>query len=183
MLVFLNLHLSKHSFISHLICIFNFSLKKISYFWILCSPLSRRDCLYTIDTTSFHFKVLRFNEVVIFINDISFLSKEFLRKKNFYIPIHLPLGVCHNISSLTGFVNSTISRPSGDDPILLNAWVQNNGIVISWLLNSISKDIYASVIFFDSIHDIWLDLKEWFQQSNGPRVFELKHELMNLSQG
>lgn len=64
------------------------------------------------------------------------------------------------VKNKVGFVNGIISIPSGDDPILLNTWIQNNSIVISWLLNSISKDISASVIFFDSAHEIWLDLKE-----------------------
>ena len=58
------------------------------------------------------------------------------------------------VKNKVGFFNGTISRPSGDDPILLNAWIRNNSIVISWLLNSVSKYIFASVIFSDSAHEI-----------------------------
>ena len=31
--------------------------------------------------------------------------------------------------------------------------------------------------------DIWKELKDRFQQSNGPRVFQLKREIMNVQQG
>ena len=54
---------------------------------------------------------------------------------------------------------------------LLSSWIRNNNIVISWILNSVSKEILASIIYSDSAFDIWLDLKDRFQQSNGPRIF------------
>ncbi|XP_068638505.1 uncharacterized protein [Aristolochia californica] len=55
-------------------------------------------------------------------------------------------------------------------------------MVISWILNSVSKEISASVIFAASAREIWLDLRDHFQQRNGPRIFQLKRELMNLRQ-
>ena len=58
----------------------------------------------------------------------------------------------------------------------------NNNIVISWILNSISKEISTSVIFVDLTKEIWLDLKDCFQQRNRLRNFQLRHELMNLVQ-
>ena len=55
-------------------------------------------------------------------------------------------------------------------------------MVISWILNSVSKEILASIIFSESAYEIWLDLKERFQQSNGPRIFQLRRELINHKQ-
>ena len=55
-------------------------------------------------------------------------------------------------------------------------------MIISWILNSVCKKILASVIFTDSAYEIWLDLKDRFQQSNGPRIFQLRRELINLHQ-
>ena len=54
---------------------------------------------------------------------------------------------------------------------------------MSWLLNSISKEIVASVIFANSTAEIWQDLQVRFRQQNGPRLYQLKKDLMNLSQG
>ena len=49
-------------------------------------------------------------------------------------------------------------------------------------MNSVSREISASIIFSESAAEIWIDLKDRFQQSNGPRVFQLRRELINLSQ-
>lgn len=87
-----------------------------------------------------------------------------------------------SVKNKLGFVNGLISRPSGDDP-LFSSWIRNNNIVISWILNSVSKEISASIIFSDSAYDIWNDLKERYQQANGPRIFQLRKKLMNLQQG
>lgn len=56
-------------------------------------------------------------------------------------------------------------------------------IVISWILNSVFKEISASIIFADSVFQIWLDLKDRFQRSNGVRIFQSKQESITLSQG
>jgi hypothetical protein len=45
--------------------------------------------------------------------------------------------------------------------------------VISWILNSISKDIAESVIYINTAEEMWLDLKDRFSQKNGPRIFQL----------
>ncbi|XP_022849787.1 uncharacterized protein LOC111371850 [Olea europaea var. sylvestris] len=80
------------------------------------------------------------------------------------------------------FVDGSITRAE-DNTELLNAWICNNNIVISWILNSVTKEISASIIYSESAHEIWRDLKERFQQRNGPRIFQLRRELMNLTQG
>ncbi|KHN15443.1 hypothetical protein glysoja_036311, partial [Glycine soja] len=56
-------------------------------------------------------------------------------------------------------------------------------IVSSWLLNSVSKEIVASVIYSVSTAAIWQDLHVRFQQRNGLRVFQLKKEMLNCTQG
>lgn len=37
-------------------------------------------------------------------------------------------------------------------------------------------------MFTKSINDIWNDLEDRFQQSNGPRIFQIRKELVNISQ-
>ena len=81
-----------------------------------------------------------------------------------------------------GFVDGSIVKLEGTDLNLLHSWTRNNNIVISWILNSVSKEISASKIFAYSTTEIWLDLKDRFQQRNGPRIFQLRRELMNLVQ-
>ncbi|KAL5577328.1 hypothetical protein UlMin_019027 [Ulmus minor] len=81
-----------------------------------------------------------------------------------------------------GFIDGSISEPPGTDANLYNSWIRNNNMVISWILNSISKEISTSIIFATSAREIWLDLRDSFQQKNEPRIFQLKRELMNLRQ-
>ena len=54
--------------------------------------------------------------------------------------------------------------------------------MISWILNSVSKDIFGSIIFAELATEIWNDLKNHFQQSNDPRIFQLHRDLLNLRQ-
>ena len=37
-------------------------------------------------------------------------------------------------------------------------------------------------MFTETAYDIWNDLKDRFQQSNGPRIFQIKRDLMNIVQ-
>jgi len=52
-------------------------------------------------------------------------------------------------------------------------WIRCNTMVLSWILNSISKDIAASVIYLNTAQEIWLNLKERFSQKNGPRIYQI----------
>lgn len=88
-----------------------------------------------------------------------------------------------SVKNKLGFVDGSISKPIDSDSNLLSSWKRNNNIVISWILNSVSKDISASIIFAESASEIWQDLKDRFMQSNGPRLFQLHRELINHRQG
>ena len=88
-----------------------------------------------------------------------------------------------SVKNKLGFINDTITRPPAIDDPLLHSWLRNNSIVIAWLLNSVSKEISKSILYSKSTFEICCDLRERFQQSNGPRVIQLRRELMNLQQG
>lgn len=78
-----------------------------------------------------------------------------------------------SVKNMVGFIDGSIPKPDGDDLNLLGSWIKNNNIVISWILNSISKDISTSIVFSDSSTESWSNLKERFQQSNAPYIFQL----------
>lgn len=66
---------------------------------------------------------------------------------------------------------------------MLKSWIRNNNFVISCIPNSVSKELLVSIICDDSAYEIWMDLKERYQERYGPRIFQLRRELMNLTQG
>jgi len=52
--------------------------------------------------------------------------------------------------------------------------------VLSWLINSVSKEIAASIIYIDSTTDMWKDLQDRFSHLNGPRVFQLQQKMSSF---
>ena len=83
-----------------------------------------------------------------------------------------------------GFIDGSLPKPDpAVDPVLAETWQCTNDIVSTWLLNSVSKEIAASVVYADSAAAIWKDIQDRFSQSNGPRIFELQKSLVGLSQG
>ncbi|KAL4575087.1 hypothetical protein LXL04_021928 [Taraxacum kok-saghyz] len=81
------------------------------------------------------------------------------------------------------FVDGSITRPDDTNQERLKLWQRNNNIIISWILNAVSKEISASIIYLETSAEMWKELSERFQQSNGPRIFQIKRSLMNLTQG
>ena len=57
-----------------------------------------------------------------------------------------------SVKNKLGFIDGSIPRPDSTD--LLGSWIRNNNIVISWILNSVSKEISASILFSDSAREI-----------------------------
>ena len=52
-----------------------------------------------------------------------------------------------------GFVDGTLPRPSSDD-LLFKVWIRYNSMVISWILNSVAKDIVDSLLYVDKAFEI-----------------------------
>ena len=55
------------------------------------------------------------------------------------------------------FVDGTLLQPANSRN---QVWSRCNSMVLSWLLNFISKEIAASIIYIDIERDMWLDLKD-----------------------
>ena len=56
-------------------------------------------------------------------------------------------------------------------------------MVGTWLTNSVPTKLQASIIYEDTALEICNDLKNRFAQTNGPRVFNLQKEIVELHQG
>ena len=80
------------------------------------------------------------------------------------------------------FIDGTIPKSSPQD-LLVGAWTRCDSMVHSWLLNSVVKEIADSLIYLSSTQAVWVDLCERFQQSNAPRIFQIKQYLHALNQG
>jgi hypothetical protein len=57
-----------------------------------------------------------------------------------------------------------------------------NNIVLSWIINSVSKEISINIICVDTAEAMWNDLKDRFSQQNGPRIFQIQKSISDLRQ-
>lgn len=64
---------------------------------------------------------------------------------------------------------------------LSTAWKCNNDIITSWILNSVSKEMVASIVHSRSAKLIWYELKNRFKQRNKPHVYQLHKKNTNPS--
>lgn len=81
-----------------------------------------------------------------------------------------------------GFIDGSSSEPAAESEFH-KAWSRANNMVISWLLNSLSREISESVIYSTTANELWVDLEARFGQSSGAKLFQLQKELNDLVQG
>lgn len=55
--------------------------------------------------------------------------------------------------------------------------------VASWILNTVAKEVTRIVIYSSSAATTWRHLEVRFRRHNGPRIFQLKKDLLNCPQG
>ncbi|GJU21523.1 ribonuclease H-like domain-containing protein [Tanacetum coccineum] len=89
-----------------------------------------------------------------------------------------------NTRNKTGFLDGTClkSTYANSDP-LSNQWERCNSIVLSWLLNSVSEDLFLGQIFSDNASEVWAELKETYDKLDGSIIFNLLQKIHNFKQG
>jgi hypothetical protein len=75
-----------------------------------------------------------------------------------------------------------VIQPLNGSSASYGSWKRCDTMVLSWILNSLSKEISASVIYLDTSIEVWKDLNEKFSQSSGPRVYQLQKAIASLNQ-
>ncbi|GKE78697.1 putative transcription factor interactor and regulator CCHC(Zn) family protein [Tanacetum coccineum] len=80
----------------------------------------------------------------------------------------------------TGFINGKCKKPT--DKSLPNQWDLCNSVVLSWILGSISQDLYLGQCFSTSPKEVWDELKETDDKVNGSETFNLHHQINSLKQ-
>ena len=73
------------------------------------------------------------------------------------------------IKNKLGFVDGSIGPPQeGIFSPLYSLWSRCNTVVITWILNCVSKEIHATMLYKQTASEIWAILRNRFSQSNGP---------------
>ncbi|XP_015166093.1 uncharacterized protein [Solanum tuberosum] len=56
-------------------------------------------------------------------------------------------------------------------------------MVTSWILNSLSKDLRNSLQYVDNARELWIELQDKYDQTNGAKLYQLQREINDLGQG
>ncbi|KAL0377947.1 UNVERIFIED_CONTAM: hypothetical protein Sradi_3100200 [Sesamum radiatum] len=80
------------------------------------------------------------------------------------------------------FIDGRSVRPA-DDSDELDEWIRIDYMVITWILNTVSKEIVDAFIYVSSARSLWLDLEARYGGSNGPMIYNLEREIGSVSQG
>ena len=87
-----------------------------------------------------------------------------------------------SVKNKLGFVNGDCSRPRSSDPSY-RQWERCDNIVTSWILNSLSKEIADSVEYVQDSAELWKELEDRYEQTNGAKLYQIQREINDLSQG
>ncbi|KAJ1377222.1 Retrotransposon gag domain [Sesbania bispinosa] len=109
------------------------------------------------------------------------LTSQPLDHKN-YTTWSRAMQVALSVKNKLSFIDRTLPKPTATHATFAT-WSRANSVIISWLYNSVSKEIITSILFTTTAQEIWEDLKTRFSRKNGPRIFQLRRQLMSLQQG
>ncbi|KAM0003129.1 putative RNA-directed DNA polymerase [Helianthus debilis subsp. tardiflorus] len=71
---------------------------------------------------------------------------------------------------------------SANDSVLASQWDRCNSVVLTWLLNSISEELFLGQVFSKLASEVWTDLKESFYRVDGSVVYDLYKKINSVSQ-
>ncbi|GJU78725.1 putative RNA-directed DNA polymerase [Tanacetum coccineum] len=81
----------------------------------------------------------------------------------------------------TGFIDGSYRR-SNTDEVFGRQWDKVNAVVLGWILNSISEELFLGQIFSKRAKHVWDELKETYDKVYGSVTFNLHHKINSLSQ-
>ncbi|XP_022040543.1 uncharacterized protein LOC110943095 [Helianthus annuus] len=65
-----------------------------------------------------------------------------------------------------GFVDGTCVKSESND-VLASQWERCNSIVLTWILNSVSDELYVGQVYSKLASEVWNDLKETYDKVDG----------------
>lgn len=80
------------------------------------------------------------------------------------------------------FINGKITMPEADSPSF-EKWRKVDSMVVSWILNTMSKEIVEAFLYTPSVNDFWEELQHRLGDCNGPFLFQIKKNICALIQG
>ncbi|KAJ0532313.1 putative transcription factor interactor and regulator CCHC(Zn) family [Helianthus annuus] len=80
-----------------------------------------------------------------------------------------------------GFINGNCKKNT-EDLVLSSQWDRCNSVVLSWLLNSVSEELYLGQVFSKLASEVWTNLKETYDKVDGSIVYDLYKKINCITQ-
>ncbi|GAV60754.1 UBN2_3 domain-containing protein [Cephalotus follicularis] len=90
--------------------------------------------------------------------------------------------IAHTTKNKKGFIDGSCKKPAASSPNL-HQWERCNAIVLSWILNTVSKELFNGIVYSTDAFTVWTELKERFNKVNGSQIFSLHREIACSAQG
>ncbi|XP_015166201.1 uncharacterized protein [Solanum tuberosum] len=87
-----------------------------------------------------------------------------------------------SVKNKLGFINGDFPKPTANSP-QLRLWQRCDDMVTSWILNSLAKDIADSVEYVTDSVELWKELEDRYDQTNGAKLYQIQKEINDLTQG
>ncbi|XP_059315764.1 uncharacterized protein LOC132066475 [Lycium ferocissimum] len=85
------------------------------------------------------------------------------------------------VKNKLGFINGECKKPELESA-QYRQWERCDDIVTSWILNSLSKEIADSVEYVNDSAELWKELDDRYDQTNGAKLYQIQKEINGLSQ-
>ncbi|GJY21253.1 ribonuclease H-like domain-containing protein [Tanacetum coccineum] len=83
-----------------------------------------------------------------------------------------------------GFITGSVLKSDYVASNLLSEqWDRCNAVVLSWILGSLSQDVYLGHVFSDNAALVWKELQETYDRIDGSIVFTLLQKINSFKQG
>ena len=110
------------------------------------------------------------------------LSSILLNEFN-YLPWSRAVTIALGGRSKLGFINGSISSPDVDSPDTKYIWLSKDQLVMSWILNSMKRNLAEIFSYSESAHDLWNAIRDMYgNQNNVAWIFQIHCEIANLHQ-
>ncbi|XP_016481850.2 uncharacterized protein LOC107802793 [Nicotiana tabacum] len=87
-----------------------------------------------------------------------------------------------SVKNKLGFINGECRKPSPNSA-QFRQWKRCDDMVTSWILNSFAKEISDSVEYANNSVELWRELEDRYNQTNGAKLYQIQKEINDLVQG
>ncbi|XP_070047351.1 uncharacterized protein [Nicotiana tomentosiformis] len=87
-----------------------------------------------------------------------------------------------SVKNKVGFITEKCKKPDSDHPTF-EQWERCDDMVTSWIINSLSKDLADSLQYVVDAKELWQELEDRYDQTNGAKLYQLERKINDLSQG